>query len=57
MLNTYPTYGEACDHAQAQHKATNGLVTGGTYMVQLDGETVVEVDLRVGASGIARPAR
>lgn len=51
------TYGEACDHAEAQAKATNGLVRGGTYMVRFDDDTVAEVELRVGESGIARPVR
>lgn len=49
------TYGEACAHVEAQHKATNGLVAGGTYMVRFDSGDIAEVELRVGESGIARP--
>lgn len=49
------TYHEACDHAEVQAKATNGLVRGGTYMVRFPNGDVGEVELRVGESGIARP--
>ena len=58
-MDTIPTttYEEACAHAQAQHEATNGFIAGGTYMVRFDSGIVAEVDLRVGASGIARPVR
>lgn len=57
--STIPTtsYGEACAHAEAQHRATNGLVAGGAYMVRFDDDTVAEVELRIGESGVARPAR
>ena len=51
------TYSEACDHAEAQYQATNGLVCGGGYMVRFDDGTVAEVELRINESGIARPAR
>lgn len=48
------TYDEACAHAEANYVATNGLVCGGTYRVAFeDGAHLV--DLRIGASGIARP--
>jgi hypothetical protein len=48
------TYAEACAHAEAMYVATSGLVAGGTYRVQFtDGAHLV--DLRIGASGIARP--
>jgi hypothetical protein len=55
---TIPTtsYGEACDHAEAQYLATNGLVAGGGYMVRFDDGTVAEVELRI-VDGIARPLR
>ena len=49
------TYIEACEHAEANHQATNGLVTGGDYMIRFDNGTVAEVKLRIGPSGIAHP--
>lgn len=57
-MDSAPTisYAEACAHAEANYVSTNGLVRGGTYRVEFaDGAHLV--DLRIGASGIARPAR
>ena len=57
-MDSAPTisYAEACAHAEANYVSTNGLVCGGTYRVEFaDGAHLV--DLRIGASGIARPAR
>ena len=50
------SYDEACAHAEANYVSTNGLVCGGTYMVAFE-DGAHEVDLRIGVSGIARPAR
>ena len=52
------SYDEACDHAEAQYEATNGLVAGGTYMVRFSDGAVAEVELRISSkSGIARPVQ
>ena len=51
------SYTEACKHAEANHKATGGLVAGGDYLVKFDDGSVRLVELRIGASGIARPKR
>tara|TARA_R110002167_G_scaffold30123_5_gene99897 strand:+ start:173 stop:406 length:234 start_codon:yes stop_codon:yes gene_type:complete len=57
-MDSSPTisYAEACAHAEANYVSTNGLVCGGTYRVAFDDGAHL-VDLRIGVSGIARPAR
>jgi hypothetical protein len=50
------TYEEACANAERNFKATNGMVVGGTYMVRFPSGIVREVELRISATGMARPA-
>jgi hypothetical protein len=48
------TYDEACEHVAMNFKATNGLVSGGSYMVSIDGGPARELHFRMGDSGIVR---
>jgi hypothetical protein len=50
------SYQEACEHAVTNWKQTNGMVCGGTYLVQLDEVLVSEVTLTI-VNGMARPER
>ena len=49
------SYEEACKHAEANYRRTNGMVVGGGYNVRFPSGDVRLVDLRIGALGIARP--
>jgi hypothetical protein len=49
------SYAEACAHAEDNYRRTNGMITGGGYMVRMDDGEVIHVELRITESGIARP--
>lgn len=49
------TYAEACAHAEANCRRTNGMIRGGGYWIESEDGDIYHVDLRVGANGIARP--
>jgi len=49
------SYEEACKHAEDNYRSTGGAIVGGGYMVRMHDGRVMEIELRVTKSGIARP--
>lgn len=51
------TYAEACEHAEANWSATDGMVAGGGYYVAFEGVGVRLAHIRVSDGGVAHLVR